>query len=749
MSDNIECKVKINKVLYPKGKVQCGDWGILSVSPVEIIAGEPILDKWDCFICKGILPDISYTDTYKFVGKLVHDTKFGDQYEIISLGTDYNLSDEEDQRIFLSHILTDSQLHALYEMYENPFEIIENEDVEALCKVYGIGVYTAEKIIQKYKDNIDYSEILIELNDYGLTKTMIKKLLDTYQNPYVVIQKVKANPYILADEVDGIGWKKADAIAMKTGFDRLSKERIKAFLCHHFENEAQKGNSWLYPSDVLYAVEEILGNEDIDQEYFKEILYEMKENNILHWDDSKTYIALKKYFDLENNIKAELLRLLNSNNKFEYGDFDIRIKEIEKQQGFEFDESQIEAIIQGLEKNVIVITGSAGTGKTSIVNAIVKLLKDNYSFAQTALSGKAATRMEEVTGEKGYTIHKLLGYSPREGFTYTKDYQMPHDIIILDEVSMVGGELFYHLIQAIKDGTKFIMVGDHNQLESIGVMNILKDLLDCGVVPISLLTKIHRQAAKSGIITNSLKVKDGIQIVGNGWTGIETRGELQDFVIDIYDDKILTAPKIIDWVKKEYEVNPNIMDIQVIVPVKERGDACTFELNNQLQEIFNPKDFRKEEITINKYNKSYILRESDKVINMTNCYKTYNIDGKPEPIFNGYIGIIKEINYEYMVIDFNICGEVIIERSLFRNIELGYACTVHKYQGSQSPIVIFGIDYSSYTLLNKEMIYTGISRASKKCILCAEGSALRYAIENSNIVLKQTFLKQLLINSIN
>lgn len=749
MSDNIECKVKINKVLYPKGKVQCGDWGILSVSPIEIIAGEPILDKWNCFVCKGILPDVSYTDTYKFIGKLVNDSKFGDQYEIISLGTDYNLSDEEDQRIFLSHILTDSQLHALYEMYENPFEIIENEDVEALCKVYGIGVYTAEKIIQKYKDNIDYSEILIELNDYGLTKTMIKKLLDTYQNPYVVIQKVKANPYILADEVDGIGWKKADAIAMKTGFDRLSKERIKAFLCHHFENEAQKGNSWLYPSDVLYAVEEILGNEDIDQEYFKEILYEMKENNILHWNDSKTYIALKKYFDLENNIKAELLRLLNSDNKFEYGDFDIRIKEIEKQQGFEFDESQIEAIIQGLEKNVIVITGSAGTGKTSIINAIVKLLKDNYSFAQTALSGKAASRMEEVTGEKGYTIHKLLGYSPREGFTYTKDYQMPHDIIILDEVSMVGGELFYHLIQAIKDGAKFIMVGDHNQLESIGVMNILKDLLDCGVVPISLLTKIHRQAAKSGIITNSLKVKDGIQIVGNGWTGIETRGELQDFVIDIYDDKILTAPKIIDWVKKEYEVNPNIMDIQVIVPVKERGDACTFELNNQLQEIFNPKDFRKEEITINKYNKSYILRENDKVINMTNCYKTYTVEGRPEPIFNGYIGVIKKIDSSYMIIDFNICGEVVVDRGLFRNIELGYACTVHKYQGSQSPIVIFGIDYSSYTLLNKEMVYTGISRASKKCILCAEGSALRYAIENSNIVLKQTFLKQLLINSMN
>lgn len=739
---NLEAKVKVNKIIYPRNGISTGDFGIISCSVDEVIEGEPILDKWGSITVKGTMPEINLFDTYKLIGKLVKDPNYGWQYEIVYMGTQYDMTDEREQKIFLSHILTESQLNELFNTFSNPIQYIENEDVAALCKVKGIGAVVANRIIQKYKDTVDYSSILVELDGYGLTNTMINKLIKTYQSPDVVIQKVKENPYILADEVDGIGWHKADALALKTGMEETSPFRIQAFLKYYLEQEAQKGNSWVYPSDLLYAVEEMLG-EDIDQEHFKKILYTMFENEELYWNSEKTFIALRKYYDLEKNIKNELMRLLNAENKFEYSDYELKLSLMEDYQGWQYTDKQKEAIITALKNNVVIITGGAGTGKSSSVKGFLEIMK-NYSFAQTALSGKAAARLTELSGARGSTIHKLLGYSPSEGFAYNKEFPLPFDIIILDETSMVGAELFYQLIQAIKTGAKFVMLGDIGQLEAIGLANVFNDMIDSGVIPVVVLDKIHRQAQKSAIITNSMEVRNGNQIVKQGWTGIETRGELQDLIVDIYDDKILTAPTVMNWFKKEYEENPNIMDIQIIVPLKDKGDACTFELNNSIQEYYNPADRRKRETTVTKNKKTYILREGDKVINVVNNYKTTDEDGNEQPIFNGYVGIIKLIDYDYMVIDFDICGRVMIYKKFWKNIEPAYALTCHKLQGSQAKTVIIGLDYTAYTLLTKEWVYTALTRASKKCILCAESSALRFAVSNSNIQTKQTFLAKML-----
>lgn len=739
---NLEAKVKVNKIIYPRNGISTGDFGIISCSVDEVIEGEPVLDKWGSITVKGTMPEINLFDTYKLIGKLVKDQNYGWQYEIVYMGTQYDMTDEREQKIFLSHILTENQLNELFNTYSNPIQYIENEDVSALCKVKGIGAAVANRIIQKYKDTVDYSSILIELDGYGLTNTMINKLVNTYQSPEVVIQKVKENPYILADEVEGIGWSKADSIALKTGMEETSPFRIQAFLKYHLEQEAQKGNSWVYPSDLLYAVEEMLG-EDIDQEHFKKILYTMFENEELYWNSEKTFIALRKYYDLEKNIKNELMRLLKAENKFEYSDYELKLSLIEEYQGWQYTDKQKEAIVTALKNNVVIITGGAGTGKSSSIKGFLDIM-NNYSFAQTALSGKAAARLTELSGVKGSTIHKLLGYSPREGFAYNKDFPLKYDIIILDETSMVGAELFYQLIQAIKTGAKLIMLGDIGQLEAIGLANVFNDMIDSGVIPVVILDKIHRQAQKSAIITNSMEVRNGNQIVKQGWTGIETRGELQDLIVDIYDDKILTAPTVMNWFKKEYEENPNIMDIQIIVPLKDKGDACTFELNNSIQEYYNPADRRKQETTVTKNKKTYILREGDKVINVVNNYKTTDEYGNEQPIFNGYVGIIKLIDYDYMVIDFDICGRVVIYKKFWKNIEPAYALTCHKLQGSQAKIVIIGLDYTAYTLLTKEWVYTALTRASKKCILCAESSALRFAVSNSNIQTKQTFLAKML-----
>lgn len=745
MSENITCKIKINRQIYPRTTIAAGDWGIISCLVDEVIDGEPILDKCDCFVAKGILPEINYYDTYKLVGKLVKDDNYGWQYEIVFMSLAYDLTDINEQRIFLSHMLTSLQVEELYNTLPDPFKVIEEENIQALTKVKGIGPVTAQRIIDKCKANMDYSRIFVELDGYGLTQTIINKLLKKYVSPDIVIQKIKQNPYVLAEDIEGIGWEKADKLALKTGIEKNSDFRIEAYIRHYLLEQSEKGHSWAYPSDILYAVETML-EEDVDQEQFKNILYQMYDKGILYWDESKSFICLKYFYDLENNIKDELLRLLNSENTFEYKNFELVISTLEKQQEWEFTDEQKIAIKSTLEHNISIITGGAGTGKSATVKAIITVLKE-YSFAQTALAGKAASRLTEVTGHQGYTIHKLLDYNPQYGFGYNKKNPLWEDIIILDEMSMVGADLYYQLIQAIKDGAKLIMLGDIGQLEAIGLANIFKDLIDSGVVPVTRLTKIHRQAQKSAIITNSVDVREGNQIVRQGWTGQEIRGELQDLIVDIYDNKLFTSKKIMEWFKSEYERLQNIMDIQVIVPIKDKGDACTFELNNEIQDYYNPNKMGKRQVDITKYKKTYTLRVGDKVMNMVNTYKTINEDGIPTVIYNGYVGIIQSIDYDYMIIDFDLCGKIIVDKKYWNNIELAYATTCHKYQGSQCKVVIIGLDYNAYTLLTKEWVYTALTRAEKKCILCAENSALRFAVSTSKITAKQTFLKTMLQNN--
>lgn len=748
---NMKCEVKVQKIMFPKGvkKVDVGEWAILSCSLNNVIEGEPILNGYGTFIVKGTVPEINLFDTYTVIGKLVKDAQFGYQYDLVYMGKPAVLDTNEKQRLFLSRILTDNQLTRLYLDLPNPFEAIANEDVDTLIKVNGIGAKTAYKLIDKYKESIDFSEVYIELDSYGLTKNLIDKLIDFYGNPEVTIMKVKENPYVLIDEIDGIGWAKADEMALNSGIEEHSDFRIEGFIKHYLKEEANQGNSWVTPQDLFEATLDNLG--DIDQNRLREIMYQMYEKKILWWDEDKTVIGLKVYYELENNISNELIRLLKQENKFECSNQDLIIKTMEIEQGWKFTEEQLQAIKTVVDNQVSIITGSAGTGKSTVVSGVLSILKD-YSFAQTALAGRAASRLSEITGEDGYTIHRLLDYNPMNNeFTYNKNCQLDYDIIILDEVSMVGADLFYKLIQAIANGSKLIMIGDEGQLESIGLCNVFKDMLESNVIPVARLTKIHRQAEKSAIITESIKVRNHKQITPQGYVGTEIRGELQDFEIDIYDDKILTHRRVIKHFKELYSKHKNIQDIQIIVPIKYKGDACTHELNNTVQEIVNPYSYDKNEVNIKikKDNKviEYILRENDKIIVNRNNKKTKTTEGETCRIYNGNLGTIKEIDGSIFIINFELWGDIIIPRKFWNTIELGYAMTGHKIQGSESKYIIIGLDYTSYSLLTKEWLYTAMTRAQEYSVLCAENKALRYAISNSNVSSKQTFLSKLLVDN--
>ena len=746
----VKCKIKINRQFFPKNneKIKSGDFAILSASVIEVIEGDVEQNKWGCITISGNAIEYDYGTIYTLIAKEKPNDKFGMQYSIVSMFEEADLSDKGNQKTFLLKFLTENQVENLYNTFENPMDVIEEGDVQALCNVKGLGVTSAIKVLEKYQDNKDYSTAYIELDKYGLSPKIIQKLCKSYGNANIVTQKIKANPYLLADEVDGIGWSKADEIALKSGYSKGSVNRVIAYIKYFLTEKANEGNTYVFTDDIVDAIDEVLDG-DITDETIITALKMLKKNGTIHHGVDGD-VSLMKYYMLEKKIAESIIRLKNGENDFSFDNWQADVEMQQKEQGWNYTEQQLEGIKSTLDNNIVLISGYAGVGKSSIVSGMLSVL-NGYSFAQTALSGKASVNLTDVTGEEGFTIHRLLNFSPDGGFLYNKENQMDHKVVILDEVSMVGGELFYSLIQAIKTGSKLIMLGDIGQLESIGVANIMNDLIKSGVVTHVNLTKVHRQAQKSAIITESLKVWNGEQIIDKDFYGTEIRGELQDLELDIYEDKKNTFGKIIDGFKDFYEnETTNLMDIQILVPTNKRGDACTLKINNAIQKylrglIVKNKLKSKNEKAI-KIGDEYAIYKGDKVINLKNNYKTINENGEEVPIFNGNLGIVAEIiDDSMMIVDFERIGRVVIPLEHFGSIALGYAITCHKSQGSGFKYVICGLDYSHYSLLTKEMVYTMLTRTKKKCKFYSQNKALRYAIGRSNVKHKQTYLKNMLI----
>lgn len=389
-------------------------------------------------------------------------------------------------------------------------------------------------------------------------------------------------------------------------------------------------------------------------------------------------------------------------------------------------------------------------GKSSTVNGIAHVLREhNYRVAQVSLSGRAASKLTEITHIPGQTIHRLLGYDPENGrFFHDEENPVPYDIIIGDEVSMWGGEITLDLLRAVPNGAKVLFIGDPKQLEAIGLASVLTDTIKSQTIPTVQLTKIQRQKADSGIITQSLKVACGEQIVSANSTGTEYRGALRDFKLVTYIDAGLTQSKIIDEFNELYkEKGVPAKDIQVLVPMRSKGEASCRALNIAIQEIVNGCPQRNE-VTINyadgNFKYCYTYRKNDRVIIMKNNYKTINTEGHKEPIFNGNVGYIKEIGPDYMIINLTEQGDIILTEDNYDNLSLAYAITVHKKQGDSSPYVIGAIDSSSYALISKELLYTMITRARKYCVIVGQKRILQQAVKISRVKTKQTWLKELL-----
>ncbi len=404
--------------------------------------------------------------------------------------------------------------------------------------------------------------------------------------------------------------------------------------------------------------------------------------------------------------------------------------------------------------NKIFITGNCG--KTTTANGICSLYED-YSILACALSGKASVRITEATGLPACTIHRALQFM-NGTFEYNRYNKLAVDIVLIDEATMINGTLFLSLLEAIPTGAKVIIMGDVQQLTPIGNCQVFADILDSEVLPVVRLTKPHRQALRSGIIPTSIKIANQELIFSNNFNGVEILGELQDMELDISDnkaDKETLVGSIINHFQKEIEKYNDIMEVQVCVPMRIRGELSCYNLNTKIQALYNPKFAEGNDIEIflekkDEDVKKYIIRVGDKVLNTKNNYKCVNTEGETTPVFNGNIGIVKEISDDgYCTIDFIGIGEVVFTKKESKKLELAYACTVHKMQGSGFASTIVGIDSSSYIMNNSELLYTAITRAKKYCVLVGNSYAITKSIQTKEVKTKQTFLREFLLKNKN
>ena len=736
---------------------------IASFDLVKEIDGEvEIHPIYKTFTVVGIMPYLMEDADYEISATEVENKKYGKQYQVnsINLYLPNGIESKEGQKEFLDIIFTKLQVKEMYEALDDPYMTLKDGDISSLVKVKNCGMKTAVAWIDKFKTYMPLSNAMKELSEYGLTEALLRRIVNHYKSSDIAVEIIQNKPYKLI-EVNGVGWHKCDEIAMKGGLKPDSPERIGTYILYYLQERANEGYSYI-PADTNTEIEngivsktqkpinfidtmiEFFGD-DISDEALKGGLDYV--NDQLWFSDNRRFVGLKRIYDLEMSVAENLIRIRDGENDFKYSNWKDIIKQKEIDQGWEYNEQQIKGIKAVLENQVVVITGKAGTGKSSIVDAMIAVLQ-GYSYAQTALSGRAAARMAEITHEEGYTIHRLLGFPKgdrdHDGFVFHEDNKLPRDIIILDEVSMVDGELFNRLVKAIKTGSKLIMLGDTGQLECIGCMNIAADLIASKEIVSIELSQIHRQAANSGIITESIKARKGIQLIEKDWIGTEVRGKLNDLVLDCFSDKSNTFYKVMQHASSELEDGTDIMDLMVIAP-SYKNESGVDNLNAALQSLYNPDSSEKKEVFVQKSSKAWILREGDKIINVQNDY--YAKNKFTAGIFNGNIGVVKNIDIDAntIAVDFqDIPGIMILPKKNWKDLELGYAITCHKAQGSQCKKVIVGLDFGSFIQLSREWVYTAMTRAIDKCYMVAQNNALRYAVSKNSISVKRTHLVNLL-----
>lgn len=594
--------------------------------------------------------------------------------------------------------------------------VIETEP-ERLKEIPRLGVKKIQLLVESWEEHKEVMDIMLFLKSFDISTLFAVKIYKLYGKDS--IELIKENPYRLITDMDGVGFKKADEIALKMGIKLDSSQRISAGVVYMLNMLADEGNTFQFKEFFLNDLFNLL---QVDKDKLVVEIDNMVANNDLICCDDKIFLPI--YYYAEKNVGDKLLQLLNSfkpMNKIT----DNEIKQIEEHLNIEYDEQQKNAIKTALFNNVMVLTGGPGTGKTTVTKGIITAFRlRNKRILCAAPTGKAADRMSEATDMEASTIHRLLGYVPEKGYRYNEDNQLEGDILILDESSMINILLLNSLLKAVPIDMKVIFIGDVDQLPCIGPGNVLLDMIKSEIIPVVKLDKIFRQAASSKIITTAHDINKGILPRINN-----TKDSDLFFITRENEEQMLS--EIVDLVKnrlpKAYGIKPT--DIQVLTPMK-KGVLGTMNLNAVLQEQLNPKG---EEV---KYGPT-TFRVNDKVMQIKNDYD--------KEVFNGDSGFIESIDKENRTVFVVFKKQSIYyDFSELDELMLSYAVTVHKSQGSEYPAVVMPITMGHYIMLKRNLLYTGITRAKNMCVLMGQKNALYMGINTIDVTKRNTYLKEFL-----
>lgn len=643
--------------------------------------------------------------------------------------------------------------HKIIQTFKDDTKRVIEEEPELLSKIKGISGKKAQDIAYQFEEKRDLRDAMIFLSQYGINGTLAVKLYKVYEDEIYYI--IKQNPYKLSEDVRGIGFKTADEIARKVGIEKDSEFRIKSAVEYILYLNAEKGNTYMKVMDLFNETKFLLDIE-IENDYFETLLSNMVIDRRIKIEHS-TDVYLNYYYKVEAEVAKRLLSINASVVDLNYEkstaeDFEKFFKE----KNILLDEMQLLFIKKSIENGVSILTGGPGTGKTTTINGIIQFFgAKNLKISLAAPTGRAAKRMSETTGYEAKTIHRLLevngvvddkdGSSHGE-FLRNEENPLEADVVIVDEMSMVDISLFNSLLKAIPLNCRLIMVGDIDQLPSVGPGNVLHDIIASEKFSTIKLEKIFRQAMESDIVKNAHKVNNGEKI--------KLDNKSSDFFfIEESDAMHITARiwRLLSQKLPKY-VDARTSDIQVITPMK-KGNLGTYKLNEDLQRALNPKAINKKEYELPN---GKILREHDKVMQNKNDYKLdwiikgmYDIPIETgKGVFNGDIGEVIEID------KLNKKVEVLYDENRYvkyeftdlDEIELAYAITIHKSQGSEYPAVVIPILDVPRLLSNRNLLYTAITRAKKCVVIVGSEKALNYMIQNKNEVRRQTGLCEKLIN---